>query len=528
MTLSGLLLGGRYALRARLGHGGMGAVYRGYDTRLKRSVAIKLLHASSESPEGQRRFQREARALAQLRHPNIVQVFDTSAGDDDPGYLIMEEVAGRSLQDMLTESKRLPSRVVIAVGAVLADALAHAHAQGIVHRDVSPGNVLIETSGRLVLVDFGIAKPYQDPATLGETVAGQHTAAMGTPEFMAPEQLRRAPLGPYTDCFALGSLLYALASGDSPFARAPDPVEVLRRILDVEYQPLQETVRSVDTVLAEVVGTCLRASPGARPSAREIAGLLERRLQTSGGASASEVLAAIDQDETVIATAPSSLPPVTAVAPRPGAPIRDEVTQRLDLLTVPGPALTRAATTRRLLWRVGLVALVGSLVALAIARRNGERMLDPTPIPVAAEPPATTPRPSRPVTADEARPEPIRAAPPLRPTPTRRVRPKRDAARNTLGATQANDAGEATLVLTVRPWAAVTLDGRAMGNTPLVRELSVSPGQHRLRFEHPRYGVVERSIEVLDGDTVPVELDLRDAGGARDTQAPRAPLEGTP
>ena len=216
------VLAGRYALGAELGRGGMARVVAARDLRLQRDVAVKLLlpgGVSSADPAARRRFVREARSAASFAHPHAVAVFD--AGEDAGVlYLVMELVDGRSLDAVIAE-RRLAVAEATRIGDEVLQALAAAHRAGIVHRDVKPGNVLIRTDGVAKLADFGIAKPLDDLAA-DVTSTGQF---VGTPTYLAPEQVRGERATPATDVYAVGVLLFEMLAGRPPFV-ADSPIAI--------------------------------------------------------------------------------------------------------------------------------------------------------------------------------------------------------------------------------------------------------------------------------------------------------------
>ncbi len=217
---------GPYEILAPLGAGGMGEVYRARDTRLGRDVAIKVLpEGFARDPDRVSRFEREARTVAVLNHPNIVVLY-TIEEADGIRFLTMELVEGQSLDHLLLGGG-LPIPRLLDIGIALADALAAAHDKGVVHRDLKPGNVMLTGEGRVKVLDFGLAKlsgPDSDPsATQAATMASPLSTSgqvMGTAPYMAPEQIRGEPVDARTDLFALGVVLYELAAGRRPFAGA--------------------------------------------------------------------------------------------------------------------------------------------------------------------------------------------------------------------------------------------------------------------------------------------------------------------
>jgi formylglycine-generating enzyme required for sulfatase activity len=211
----GYTLGGRYKIEALLGQGGMSAVYRAQDSNLRRTVAVKLIHAHlSHDPEFLRRFEAEASGIAQWRHPNIVQVFDFNH-DEDTYYMVMEFLPGESLQQRLktlSETRQVfPLLSTANIIGTVAEAVAYAHERGTVHRDLKPANVMMMPRDVPVLTDFGVAKILGGQA---HTVTG---AIIGTPAYMSPEQVRGEALDGRADIYSLGIVLYEMAAGRPPF-----------------------------------------------------------------------------------------------------------------------------------------------------------------------------------------------------------------------------------------------------------------------------------------------------------------------
>ncbi len=216
------VLADRYRLGERIGTGGSSHVYEAHDDRLDRPVAVKLLDeaaAETADPAARRRFESESRTAAQFFHPNAVAVLD--AGSDQGSlFLVMELVTGGSLAQRLADSGPLPSSAVAKLGAQLASALAAAHSVGIVHRDVKPANILLDTNGNAKLADFGIARRF-DEIEQSLTSTGM---VMGTRHYVSPEQARGQPLSAATDIFSLGVTLYEAATGTRPPSAVDRPV----------------------------------------------------------------------------------------------------------------------------------------------------------------------------------------------------------------------------------------------------------------------------------------------------------------
>jgi eukaryotic-like serine/threonine-protein kinase len=225
----GTLIGGRYTLRAAVGHGGMGTVWRAADTLLRRDVAIKEVIlppglAPSDRDSMYERTMREARAAAALQHPAVVQVYDVVHENGRP-WIVMELLEARSLADMVIEDGPVNPRVVAKIGIALLGALEVAHAHGVLHRDVKPANVLICTDGRCVLTDFGVARM---PTDVQLTTPGM---VLGSPHFISPERAMGSDFGPPSDLFSLGVTLYTAIEGRPPFDKG-DPIETMHAVVE--------------------------------------------------------------------------------------------------------------------------------------------------------------------------------------------------------------------------------------------------------------------------------------------------------
>jgi serine/threonine protein kinase len=266
----------------------MGEVYCARDGRLGRDVAIKVVRGEfSHSEEARKRFEREARAVAALSHPNILSIYDVGT-DDGRTYAVMELLDGETLRQRL-RSGPLPWRRAVEVAEGIAQALAAAHGKGIVHRDLNPANVFLTTDGWVKVLDFGLAKLREatvpdDSAspTLSQTAPGW---LLGTPGYMSPEQLRGRPVDARSDIFALGCVLYELVSGRPAFERPTAPT-AMAAILTEEPPELTD----VPAELVRLTGRCLKKDPEARlQSARDLA-LALKTLGTSGDIAPSSVV----------------------------------------------------------------------------------------------------------------------------------------------------------------------------------------------------------------------------------------------
>ncbi|HZY89558.1 MAG TPA: protein kinase, partial [Gemmataceae bacterium] len=264
---------GHYEVLGVVGSGGMGVVLKAFDEALHRVVAIKVMAPQlAVVASARKRFSREARAAAAVTHEHVVTIHAVEEANDPP-YLVMQYVAGVSLQERLDRTGPLQVKEILRIGMQAAQGLAAAHAQGLVHRDVKPANILLENGvERVKLTDFGLARMADDASV------SQSGVIAGTPLYMAPEQARGEELDARADLFSLGSVLYAMCTGHPPF-RAGSPLAVLRRVCEDTPRPVREVNPDIPDWLAEIVATLHEKDPARRfQSAAEVADLLGRHL----------------------------------------------------------------------------------------------------------------------------------------------------------------------------------------------------------------------------------------------------------
>lgn len=267
MDIVGTTLAGRYRVVRRLESGGMGVVYEAVQEGLGRRVAVKTLHAHLATDETSlERFKREAMQVAGLGHPNIVQITDFVAGPGEAPFYVMEYLEGQSLRDLVAQHLRLAPERAAAIGMQILSALAAAHAAGLVHRDIKPGNVFVTPiaggADLVKLLDFGVAKVVRDgpPSSFQSDV--RHV--VGTVSYMAPEQLLGESVDGRADLYSLGATLHHAMAGRRPFDDATSPVELTRAICRSPPPRLEDEVRGIDKGLAAVIARALAKSPGDR------------------------------------------------------------------------------------------------------------------------------------------------------------------------------------------------------------------------------------------------------------------------
>lgn len=352
----GLVLAGRYRLGETIGRGGMGKVWRAHDEVLHRTVAVKELTAGQYVSEADRvvlhaRTQKEARAAARITHPAVVTVHDVLEHDDRP-WIVMQYVDGSSLADTVKSAPdgRISPREAARIGLHVLGALSAAHAAGVLHRDVKPGNVLLARDGRVLLTDFGIA------AIEGDSTITRTGELVGSIDYLAPERVRGADPGPASDLWALGATLYTAVQGESPFRRS-SPISTMQAVVTEEAGDAAHA-----GPLAPVITALLRKDPADRPTAAE----LERML--------------LEAMEGRTPTAAQAFVPTRSVTPEELREVADGIAHRPgqgtgDTATAPAPPHGAATTVRAggARWRraamvVLLAAAVGAGAGFAVMR----------------------------------------------------------------------------------------------------------------------------------------------------------------
>jgi serine/threonine-protein kinase len=250
---------GRFRVLGELGRGAMGVVYRAEDTTLGRVVAIKTIAlagtSGAERDQHEARFLQEARAAARISHPAVITIHEMGR-EGDVAFMAMELLEGADLRQLIRESRLAPSQA-LTIAATVAEGLACAHAQGIVHRDVKPGNIMVLPDGRVKIMDFGIARPMQP------SVKTQTGLLLGSPQYMSPEQIVGQPFDHRADIFSLGLVLYEMLTGSRPFA-GEDLGELTFKVANLAATPPSHIVRSLPPVVDLIVARALKKKPDER------------------------------------------------------------------------------------------------------------------------------------------------------------------------------------------------------------------------------------------------------------------------
>ena len=348
-TQPGQPFDGRYRVLGRLGVGGMATVYLAEDSSLGRKVALKVMaERYAEDGEFVERFRREAQAAARLNHPNIIAVYDRGEADGRP-YIAMEYLQGRTLKQVIQKEGPLPAERAIAIAMQVLAGLRYAHEHGVVHRDVKPHNVLVGDDGRIKVTDFGIAHA-------GDPQMTEVGSIVGTAQYLSPEQARGRSVGPQTDLYSLGVVVYEMLAGRVPFEGDSSVAIAMQHVSD-EPPPLRALAPDVPDSLALVVAHAMLKQPGQRyGSADEFAADLDRVRRGLVPAAATALLTAVPSEPTDFVPAAEA----TRIAPRA------EAGSLLSGERPPPPPLPRKRSRWPWLLVLLLVLAVGALAAFAL------------------------------------------------------------------------------------------------------------------------------------------------------------------
>jgi len=399
------ILLGRYEVGRLLGAGGMAEVYEGHDRLLARRVAIKILLSQyAHDPAFLARFRREAQAAASLSHPNIVAVYDTGS-EGDTWFIVMELVAGNTMRDLINLHGPVHPARAAEICSDVAGALAVAHARGIVHRDVKPGNVMLTTEGKVKVMDFGIARASAVPSIT------QTSAVVGTAQYIAPEQAQGLEVDARSDVYALGCCLYEMVTGQVPFS-GPTPVAIAYRHVREDPTPPRALNPDVPVSLERV---CLKAM-AKRPGDRyQTAVELQRDLER------------VRVGEPVTAALPRTSQQTTRAMGAAGFGLADRPTTVMDRTVTPtrssrygaetaAPEISRPHPGRAVLFALATIVLAVIVAAVVVRAVQVPDVPATTLPPISTEPPL--PPTTKPPTTETPTTEPPTTAAPTTTAPT--------------------------------------------------------------------------------------------------------------
>lgn len=485
---AGEVVGGRYEIVSLLGRGGMGCVYRAYDRVLHDAVALKALRAdAADEPHLARRFRNEVRLARQITHPNVCRLHD-GWQEGSWRWISMELVDGQTLAARLGEA-RPPLEEAWSLAVQAADGLGAVHRSGVVHRDVKPLNLMVDASGRVRLMDFGIAKPAATTDTGGY--------AVGSPEYMSPEQARGSATDTRSDVYSLGVVLFELFAGAVPF-RAETPVATLLQHLQAE-PALERLPESVRPVLAPALAKdpkaryadgaafaeALRAARAGRIERPPARGLTARRRWSRPAGVAALALLTVTV-AALLAPRHWQAPAVMETAPGRGR------------ATGPSPTPTTPATVAR------------RPRVLPPPETTEPETAKSTPTALLSVAPAATPAPSEPPAVPSEAPTVV--PPDSEATTTVATSPAGDAV--VLSTSEPLATEDGALLVLVKPWADVTVDEIPRGQIPL-GPIRLAPGPHAVLLFHPDYLPYRRKITIRSGETFRLAVDLPSEGVRR-------------
>ncbi|MCC6193079.1 MAG: serine/threonine protein kinase [Burkholderiales bacterium] len=475
---------GRYEIVGEIARGAMGVVYKARDPMIDRIVAIKTVTlglSDAETEAFERRFFREAKSAGRLNHPNVVTIHDVGK-TDDVAYIAMEYLDGRSLRDIMDSGVVLPPQRIAGIAAEIAEGLAFAHRNQVIHRDVKPANIMVLASGAVKITDFGIALLPTGTRTLAGNV-------FGSPRYTSPEQVMGRPVDGRSDIFSLGAVLYEMLTGKPPF-QGNDLNSILRQVLSDPTPPPSSHNPKLPRAFDHVVGKALAKDPDDRyQDAQEMASDLRRFDSIEFQTSAPAPLPALEH--------PTSPQPASATALASAA---DE--EQVPLAAAPSMFPESSPPWWRN-WRM-IGATATAVVLAAVVAALALREPEVAAVPVTAQPPAPE------VTGSAAAPAPAPAQPAAAPAPAPVAAPdKTDTtaakAAAPAAAPEKTDVAAATpappkptgrVLFAVSPWGEIVVDGRKRGVSPPMHELKLPPGKHVIEVRNTTFPPHRETIDV--------------------------------
>ncbi|MDO9220652.1 MAG: serine/threonine-protein kinase [Thiobacillus sp.] len=491
---------GRYEVLAMLGQGAMGTVYKAVDPLIERTVAIKTINlnlSKEERAEFEERFYREAKSAGRLSHANIVTIYDVGE-TDDIAYIAMEYLEGESLREVLDSGVVLPLEMISKIAARIASALNYAHENNVVHRDIKPANIMITSSRDVKIMDFGIAQiPTGSRTQLG--------TVLGSPKYMAPEQVAGQPTDGKTDIFALGVVLYEMLTGATPF-NGDNLSAIMYKILNEEPAPPSTLNPRVPAVFDRIVSRALAKRPEDRyQTAREFArdlrnqdAVLPLTVPRSGGSHKPSSTGQASKTPTGQHDATVVLPPHQArsliAAAGSGGPGIDE--------KIAASFWKAQGSRKKVLFAVPVLALV----VFVVSSRAPSPATDPVNArvtPVLEEKHVAPPQPA--IETANATALPLVAPDVALKVTSARVAPAPMAATAPAVVAQAN----ATMSFAISPWGEVFVDDKSVGISPPLTSLKLEAGKHSVEIRNQAFAVHRDTVNLKPGQSFKVRHKFR-------------------
>jgi eukaryotic-like serine/threonine-protein kinase len=514
--MTGELLAGRYQLEQELGRGGMATVFLATDLRLARRVAVKVMHPGGDGQRAER-FRREAELVASLKHPNVLEIHDFGEDAARGPFLVCEWVQGESLRELARRLAPVPPEVAAVLAWELARALGEAHARGVVHRDVKPENVLAARGGPLKLADFGIAA-LEDQERLTST--GSVTGSLA---YMAPERIDTGAFSPASDVYAVGVMLFELCAGSTPH-EGKSSAQLAVSVMTKDAPDLAERAPGTPEPLSALVARCLARDARDRPpNGQQLALLLEDVVGRIAGPPSEQSRAFFQEPEAYAARCrearfQSLLSEGRALLAKGQGARAAKVLNGALGLRPESPEVMALLRQRPQSGRAKALGLGAALVGVGLLGWGAYQWQkrpapEPLQVPVVSAP-VPTPEvqnvpPPAPPAQDPVPPKrnPVEKRPPAAPSRSTPPRVTQEVLPPPTVAPASKEPG--MLKVVTRPWAEVFVDGTSRGYTPRVRELSLPPGPHRLRYVNPLCDTVEEVVQIASGVTVTREVTLQ-------------------
>ena len=478
---------GRYEVVSVLGQGAMGAVYKAVDPLIERAVAVKTINldlSNEERAEFEERFYREAKSAGRLSHANIVTIYDVGEADDI-AYIAMEYLEGESLREMLDSGVVLPIEMIRSIAARVASALNYAHENHVVHRDIKPANIMVTPGRDVKIMDFGIAQVPTGSRTQLGTV-------LGSPKYMAPEQVAGQPTDGRTDIFALGVVLYEMLTGTTPF-NADNLSAIMYKILHEEPAPPSTINARVPVAFDRIVSRALAKRPEDRyQTAREFARDLRdpdaastrearRPAASSKPTKAARASRALAEEPTTLFLQAGKGQGGTAVASsgkRLGS--KEKIASVVGRVPVPKP-----------LWLVPSVLIIAAVVMISRGpQSNEDKMTAPEAQVLEVTPPSSPQSAGSTAKAVAASVPDVRVAESVRP-PAPEV------------------PAEATVMLAISPWGEVYVDGKRVGVSPPLSTLQLEAGKHKVEIRNLAFAPYRDTVSLRPGQSLKIRHKFR-------------------